>query len=147
MCVFSLACLCFDSPKGPTVLCHVWELSCHEYDPINTDHIYECWEVFLILFNMKEYVEIYAAITKLPSETEPILGILLILQSRFTLRLPHPKSHRQVTSFYITAYFPRSVSSPPSSLLLSNFPKTYTQIHPALPLSFSLPPTHTDTLF
>lgn len=40
--VFSLACHCFDSAKGPTVLCHVWELSCHEYDPMNTDHINEC---------------------------------------------------------------------------------------------------------
>lgn len=50
MCVcvflFSLACRCFHSPKSPTVLCLVWELSCHEYDPINTDHIYECFKVF-----------------------------------------------------------------------------------------------------
>lgn len=50
VCVFSLACLCFDSPKGPTVLCHEWELSCHECDPINTDHIYECWEAFYAWF-------------------------------------------------------------------------------------------------
>lgn len=41
VCVFLLACSCFDSPEGPTVLCHVWELSCHECDPINTDHIFK----------------------------------------------------------------------------------------------------------
>lgn len=50
MCVcvflFSLACHCFHSPKSPTVLCHVWELSCHECDPINTDHIMNASKFF-----------------------------------------------------------------------------------------------------
>lgn len=32
--VFSLACLCFDSSKGPTVPCLVWKLSCHHHDPV-----------------------------------------------------------------------------------------------------------------
>lgn len=45
--VLSLDIVCFDSLKFPTVLCLMWELPCHEYDPLNADHMCACVPVIM----------------------------------------------------------------------------------------------------